>query len=159
MRRIGLRRVNRPKNSAFRPQRRFPSARHGPCCVAVDAVPAMPMTVQHERENIFRVDVNGLLRTSEFEHGQEVLRDEMRRLGPVRLLFVLTAFEGWEPHDDWRDLSFYVSHGDAIERIAIVGDERWRSESLMFASADLRKAPVEFFSPEQLTGARDWLSA
>ena len=78
---------------------------------------------------------------------------------PVRLLFVLDGFEGWEPHDDWRDLSFYVSHGDAIERIAIVGDERWRSESLMFASADLRKAPVEFFSPERLAGARDWLSA
>ena len=29
----------------------------------------------------------------------------------------------------------------------------------MFASADLRKAPVEFFSPEQLAGARYWLSA
>jgi len=119
----------------------------------------MSMTVRHERENVYRVEVQGLLRSSEFEHCQGVLRDEMRRVGPVRLLFVLDGFEGWEPHDDWRDLSFYVSHGDAIERIAIVGDERWRSESLMFASADLRKAPVEFFSPERLAGARDWLSA
>jgi hypothetical protein len=119
----------------------------------------MPMTVRHERENVYRVEVNGLLRTSEFEDCQRVLRGEIDRVGAVRLLFLLDAFEGWEPHDDWRDLSFYISHGASIERIAIVGDERWRNESLMFASADLRKAPVEFFAPEQLTGARYWLSA
>jgi hypothetical protein len=119
----------------------------------------MPMTVQHERENVYRVDVQGLLRYSEFEDCQDVLRDEIRRVGSIRLLVVLDAFEGWEPHDDWGDLSFYISHGDAIERIAIVGDERWRSESLMVAIADLRKAPVEFFPPERLAGARDWLSA
>jgi hypothetical protein len=119
----------------------------------------MSMTVRHDLGNVYRVDVRGLLRSSEFETCQGVLRDEMRRVGPVRLLFVLEAFEGWEPLDDWRDLSFYVSHGAAIERIAIVGDERWRSESLLFANADLRGAPVEFFPPEQLAGARDWLSA
>ena len=112
----------------------------------------MPMTLQHERENVYRVEVSGLLRSSEFEHCQGVLRDEMRRVGPVRLLFVLDAFNGG-------GAQVGGSRGDAIERIAIVGDERWRSESLMFASADLRKAPVEFFSPERLAGARDWLSA
>jgi hypothetical protein len=83
----------------------------------------------------------------------------MRRVGAIRLLFVLDAFEGWEPHEGWSDLSFYVKHGDAIERIAIVGDERWKDEALMFASADLRKAPVEFFRTERLAGANDWLSA
>ena len=119
----------------------------------------MPMTVRHERDDVYRVEVNGLLRSSEFEHCQGVLQAEIDRVGPVRLLFVLDGFEGWEPSDDWRDLSFYVSHGARIARIAIVGDERWRSESLMFASADLRKAPVEFFTPEQLAGARYWLSA
>ena len=117
------------------------------------------MTVRHERENIYRVDVRGRLRSREFEACQAELRAEMTRVGSIRLLFVLDAFEGWEPGDDWRDLSFYVSHGDAIERIALVGDERWRTESLMFASADLRKAPVEYFLPDELAGARDWLSA
>ena len=77
----------------------------------------------------------------------------------MRLLFVLADFEGWHPHDDWKDLTFYVTHGNQIERIAIVGDERWRSESLMFAGADLRTAPVEFFADDDLAGARAWLSA
>lgn len=52
------------------------------------------------------------------------------------------------------------AHGDSIERIAIVGDERWRSETLMFATADLRRAPVEFvYSQNGLAEARTWLAA
>ncbi len=117
------------------------------------------MTVHHEHDNLFRVEIRGTLSKDDFERCQDVLIEEMRRVGPVRLLFLLEEFEGWKPHDDWRDLTFYVKHGGMIERIAIVGDERWRSESLMFAAADLRKAPVEFFSEGNAADARAWLSA
>jgi hypothetical protein len=118
----------------------------------------MSMTVHHERDNVFRLEIRGTLSKDDFERCQGTLIDEMRRLGPVRLLFLLEDFEGWARNDDWQDLSFYVKHGGMIERIAIVGDERWRSESLMFAAADLRKAPVEFFSSDHVTDARAWLS-
>jgi hypothetical protein len=74
----------------------------------------------------------------------------MGRVGGVRLLFVLKGFLGWEAHSNWNDMSFYVKHGDRIERIAIVGPERWRSEALMFAGADLRKARVEFLGRRPL---------
>ena len=79
--------------------------------------------------------------------------------GPTRLLVILKQFEGWETNPKWGDLTFYVKHGDSIERVAIVGDERWRGEALMFVSADLRRAPVEFFSRGALAEARAWLSA
>ena len=103
------------------------------------------MTVRHERENIYRVEVQGLLRSSEFEQCQDVLRVEMRPRRPTSgCCSSSTRSRAGSRSDDWRDLSFYVSHGDAIERIAIVGDERWRSESLMFASADLRKGARGF---------------
>jgi hypothetical protein len=118
----------------------------------------MPMTVHHEDGNVYRLEVQGLLRKLEVERCQDVLIEDMARVGPVRLLFLLGTFEGWAPHDDWHDLSFYMKYGGAIERIAIVGDERWRAESLMFAGADLRQAPVEFFSREKAADARAWLS-
>jgi hypothetical protein len=120
----------------------------------------MSINVQHERANIYRLDLSGRLSKSEFDRCQESLTEEIRRIGPVRLLFVLSQFEGWEDNPDWGDLSFYVTHGDSIHRIAIVGDEKWRSETLMFASADLRRAPVEFFSSQDaLAEARAWLEA
>jgi hypothetical protein len=119
----------------------------------------MAMTLHHERDNIYRVDLVGKLGKKDFESCQEQLAGEMRRIGPVRLLIVLRGFDGWEPQANWNDLSFFVSHGDGIERIAIVGPERWRSETLMFAGADLRKGPVEFFRQDADAEARTWLSS
>jgi SpoIIAA-like len=119
----------------------------------------MPITIQHERDNLYRVEVRGTLRKTELEQCQADLAVQMQRIGPVRLLFVLQGFEGWAPGDNWGDLSFYVTHGDEIERIAIVGDERWRGQTLMFVGADLRKAPVEFFPEDAASTARAWLTA
>jgi hypothetical protein len=120
----------------------------------------MPMAVSKESTNVFRVEMRGVVRKADLDQCQERLAAEMLRVGPVRLLFVLDGFEGWDPRDNWSDLTFYVRHGDRIERMAIVGDEKWRSQSLMFAGADLRKAPVEFFAsaPAATDAARAWLA-
>ena len=119
----------------------------------------MPITMQHERDNIYRVELGGTLLKKDLDRCQEQLVGEIGRIGPVRLLFVLQGFEGWERGSNWNDLSFYVGYGDRIERIAIVGPERWRDETMMFAAADLRRAPVEFFNEDALSGARTWLSS
>jgi hypothetical protein len=119
----------------------------------------MPIALVHERGNVFRLDIRGTLLKKDLDRCQETLAGEISRVGPVRLLVVLMNFEGWEPGAPWSDLSFFVRHGDKVERIAIVGDENWRSEALMFAGADLRKGPVEYFSAQAAPAARAWLSA
>jgi hypothetical protein len=118
----------------------------------------MSISLQHERENLYRVEMSGKLRKQEFERCERELAAEMKRGGPVRLLFVLKDFEGWENQAAWNDLTFYVKHGGQIERIAIVADEQWRNQALLFAAAGLRRAPVEFFSQDDLAQARTWLS-
>lgn len=146
----------------FHGGQRAPEDGHIPCSFdsgrGLRAI-AMPISLEHERDNVFRLDVRGTLRKTDLDGCQERLTREMARIGPVRLLFVLEGFEGWEPNARWDDLSFYIRHGDTIERIAIVGPERWRSETLMFASADLRRAPVEFFPETAAAAARAWLSS
>jgi SpoIIAA-like len=117
----------------------------------------MPITIQHEGDNVYRLEIRGVLRKADLDRCQEAVLSHIERIGPVKLRVVLVEFEGWEVGADWRDLNFYLKHGDRIERIAIVGDERWRSEMLMFAAADLRKAPVEFFLED--ADAWAWLSA
>ena len=119
----------------------------------------MSISVHHEQGNIYRLEVRGLLRKHDLEQSQEFLVNEMKRVGNVRLLFILSAFEGWDGRDDWRDMSFYVKYGSSIDRIAIVGDERWQAETMMFTGAGLRRAAVQFFPEASVAQARAWLSA
>ena len=121
----------------------------------------MPTTFTLEDDGTRVLEIRGLLRKAELDRAQQQLLEHMTAEGirTVRLLVRLAAFEGWETDPLWNDLSFYIVHGDALERIAIVGDDRWRGEALMFAAADLRKGPVEFFTPDLEAEARAWLGA
>lgn len=119
----------------------------------------MALTLEPEGGNVFRLDLQGRLRKADFERCEQQLEREIARIGAVRLLIVLEGFTGWDPGAPWNDLTFYMTHGDAIERIAIVGPDRWRDHMLMFAGADLRRAQVEYFPPATVERARIWLSS
>jgi hypothetical protein len=119
----------------------------------------MPVRLRYERGNCYRLDIEGRLRKADLDRAQDSLLAELDRAGQpsVRLLVVLDGFEGWDDSSNWSDLSFYAAHGNRIERMAIVAAERWRDQALMFAAADLRKGPVEFFEAARLDDARRWL--
>ena len=119
----------------------------------------MAVLMVPEADNVYRLEMSGLLRKADLDRSQVELAAEMHRVGSVRLLCVLQDFQGWEPHSGWNDLTFYVKHGGAIDRIAIVGDEQWRTEALMFAAAGLRRGPVQYFTDSELAAARTWLAA
>ena len=119
----------------------------------------MSIALHQEDKHTFRLDIAGVLRRSEVARCESELARELIRIGSVRLLCVLNGFEGWESQGAWNDLTFYVRHGDAIDRIAIVGEERWRGLAMMYAVADLRRAPVEFFSEKEMARAREWLAS
>jgi len=117
----------------------------------------MGARLEHERDNVYRVDISGMLVEQDFGALQKSAELEIQKAGKIRLLVVLNHFTGWAP-GKWYDLAFYVRHGADVERIAIVGDERWRSEALMFAGADLREGAVKYFSPPYRREAAKWLS-
>ena len=119
----------------------------------------MAATLRPESGTTWRLHITGVLRRRDLEAVEQVAADAIRPGGAIRLLVVLDGFAGWEPGASWRDMEFYIRHGDGIERIAIVGDETWRSEALMFAGADLRKAPVEYFGTSDMARAAEWLAA
>lgn len=118
----------------------------------------MPITIEREDDGIYRLEVRGMFREADLLRAEHVVAGEIDRTGPVKLLVVLDAFAGWDPQARWDEALFYVSHGDRITRIAIVGPEKWRDEALLFAGAGLRKGPVEFFPENATVRARSWLS-
>jgi len=117
----------------------------------------MPASIQHESGNLFRVRISGVLLQAELNDVQAVAVREIARLGAIKLLFVLEQFGGWERDTDWGDLAFYETHDKDIEKIAILGDAKWRDHGLAFAGAGIRKAAVRYFSPAETAQARAWL--
>ena len=117
----------------------------------------MAISAQREGPNRYRLEIRGTLGKAEFDRCLTSLVSQIEDGGPLRLMVVLDQFDGWEAKDAWNDIGIYIKHGDAVGRIAIVGDERWRDLALMFAVADLRKAPVEFFPAHDAAAADKWL--
>lgn len=122
----------------------------------------MPASLQRETgtENTYRLDVSGILRKAELDDAQDRLVADLGWVpgGKVSLLVVLDEFQGWDGLSNWSDLTFFARYSDKIERIAIVGQPKWRDHVLMFAAADLRRAAVEYFAADAMADARAWLA-
>ena len=119
----------------------------------------MSVEIQYEPNNICLLRISGVLKRAEFGAGQSAIGQNIDAGAQPRVLAILENFEGWERGADWNDLDFIFSRGDAIAKIAIVGEPRWEVEALAFAGAGFRRSPVKFFSTSQLAEARTWLVA
>ena len=118
----------------------------------------MPASIQFDHDNIYRVQLTGLLRKVELERVQQAAKEAIAIQHRIKLLFILDHFEGWERNARWGDMQFYIEHDKDIDKIAVVGAEQWRDHALMFAGAGLRKAGVEFFQPHEMVRALAWLA-
>ena len=107
---------------------------------------------------VLTIKVSGMLTELELTSMQAAAAKIIRTGGKWRLLVLTENFKGWERGGAWNDFSF--SDNDAgIERMAIVGDRKWEDLATLFTAKGLRSFPIEFFSPEQLSAAQDWLVA
>jgi len=119
----------------------------------------MSVEIENEPNNICLLRISGVLKRAEFGASQSAIGQNIDAGAQPRVLAILENFEGWERNADWNDLDFIFSHGDAIAKIAIVGEPPWEVEALAFAGAGFRRSPVKFFPTNQLGEARAWLVA
>jgi hypothetical protein len=117
----------------------------------------MPATLQWEPNEVGVLRFGGVLKQAEFAAAQDQMAEKIKTGVKPRLLAIAHDFHGWERGADWNDLDYMIAHADDIQRIAVVAESKWETKALAFAGAGVRKAPVKFFTPEQLNDARAWL--
>jgi len=100
-----------------------------------------------------------MLRKADYDRIIEIAKESIAREGKIRALAILDGFEGWERSGDWGDVSFMMDQGQHIEKMAIVGDEKWNDDALAFTAKGFRPTAVEFFPSSRLDEARTWLAA
>jgi hypothetical protein len=112
-----------------------------------------------DSEGVLLFRISGVLTKEGMDRLQSRMRKlmESRRDGDLRTLVLLEGFLGWKTGDDWGDMAFFMSHGDRIARIALVGEAQWESSALAFMGAGVRRADVRYFGPLAQGEARAWL--
>ena len=118
----------------------------------------MPVSVEQESPRVIEVQLAGRLTSQEWHATLKDVAKLLRPEEPASILLAAQGFEGWEP-GNWDDLSFQREHDQHIARIAIVADEKWKDQVLMFAGQGLRKVDIQFFTPSETAQARQWVSS
>lgn len=118
----------------------------------------MPFEVISSSGNLISIRITGELKKAESDRMQTVAAEVIKREGKIKILVFLQNFLGWEKGADWEDTSFQVKHDSDIEKIAIVGDEKWRNLVLAFTGKPFRSVETEYFTPSQLEQARAWIA-
>jgi hypothetical protein len=106
---------------------------------------------------IIRVRIRWMLSKDEVTEIQAAAVEAIRRCGKISALFILDNFQGWDREGDWGDVAFLTEHDKDIDKIAVVGDERWRDLVYAFLAKGFRHAAVEYFGPSELRKAHQWL--
>lgn len=119
----------------------------------------MSVEIIDQKGSLLQIRIRGELRKADYDRMIQFAREAIAREGKIRLLAVLDGFTGWERHAGWGDLSFMMTDGEKIEKMAIVGDEQWRDDALAFTAAGLRPTAIEFFTPSRLADAQKWVGA
>lgn len=107
---------------------------------------------------IVRLRIRGELTGADMKGVQEGILATIAKFGSASGLVLLEGFEGWKSGEDWGDLSFQEEHDREIERIAVVGEQRWRDDMLAFLVAPFRSAEVRYFDEGELASAEAWIA-
>ena len=103
--------------------------------------------------------VSGKLSHAELTGMQREAARALQKHAKARILVLAEDFQGWEREGDWSDLSFQEQNDAKIERMALVGDKRWKELALAFVGQGLREFPIEYFEHGEVAKARAWLRA
>ena len=123
----------------------------------------MTVSWNQESERLVVCRISGILSYEEWDllntgnapdDSQAIPEQEDRQL---RVLILLEDFEGWDKSEHWEDLGWVEANDRRLQRLAFLGEERWRDSVEMFALKGLRPVEIEYFGPGQEEEARHWL--
>ena len=118
----------------------------------------MSIAFENQQDNVIELRVSGELKLAEFQDAQLHIEKVIQTSGNVSILIITEDFQGWERTEGWEDFSFQEKNDTFINKIAILGDPKWKDSILAFAAKGLRPVAIEYFDVAQEANARAWLS-
>jgi hypothetical protein len=105
---------------------------------------------------IVETELSGRLSREDFQRFGPEIERLIDRHGKIRVLVQMHDFHGWDMAALWEDIKLDARHFNDIERIALVGEQKWQ-ESLSTICRPFTTARVRYFDLDRVEEARTWL--
>ncbi len=117
----------------------------------------MPIQLQHhEDQNYLELQMTGKLVKEDYHEFVPVIETVIQQHGPLHILLELHDFHGWSMGALWEDLKFDLKHFKDIERLAIVGENRWQEGMAKFCKP-FTSATIQYFETSEADEAKSWI--
>jgi hypothetical protein len=116
------------------------------------------MLDMHEEANgrILVAELSGKLTKEDFHKFLPEAERLITRHGKIRVLCPVHNFDGWELGALWEDIKFDLKHFSDIERLALVGHQKWQSGMAIFCRP-FTESKVRHFDQDDLDKAEAWV--
>ena len=108
--------------------------------------------------NALGLRLQGKLTADDYDQFLPEIERVLEKHDKVRLLIELKGVKGITPKALWKDLKFDIRHFRDIERLAVVGEEKW-DEVLTTLSKPFVGGEVKHFQPSELRSAWSWIKS
>jgi hypothetical protein len=105
---------------------------------------------------VLEVQVSGKLVHEDYRRFVPEFERLVKEHGKLRVLFEMAEFHGWEGGALWDDIKFDLKHFADIERLAMVGDQKWEKGMSVFCKP-FTTAKIRYFDRPAIAEARAWL--
>jgi hypothetical protein len=110
-----------------------------------------------ESDDLFVIHVSGVFTFDDLKEVENSSSGIKATDNKVKVLITTEDLAGWGKEGDWGDLTFMYEIDPHIDKIAVVAEDKWKDQRLMFLGAGRRQAEVRFFFEDEEEYAREWL--
>jgi hypothetical protein len=108
-------------------------------------------------QNVLGFRLSGKLHDEDYKHFVPTIDAAVAQSGKIRLLAEFHDFHGWDLHALWDDIKFSTTHCTQIEKIALVGENKWE-EWMAKVCKPFTMAKIQYFDASQMGAAWTWLN-
>lgn len=110
-----------------------------------------------QRGKILVIRLLGELKKEHLEESDRLLDEKLDETEGSNILLDLRKYDGApDLSTAWQELKLVTSHGDRVEKVAVVGSFDWQKLATLLVSP-FTKAKERFFEPDEAQKAMEWL--
>jgi len=105
---------------------------------------------------VLEVSVSGMLRQQDYPQFVPAFERYVHDHDKVRVLFDMDDFHGWDMNSMWDEVKFDAENFRHIDRLAMVGEQRWQQWMATFCKPFV-EARIRYFDHDDKSKAVEWL--